>query len=97
MAQDISIISRLKKIALTSIDLGREMAKEKANQVSSNLRETRAGKLLESAQKRIEEALHRQTAGKPVKAGSVAHKRSPGKRHLGAAKYSAKSARLTQS
>ncbi|MDQ8036119.1 MAG: hypothetical protein REI12_01770 [Pedobacter sp.] len=94
MAQDISIISRLKKIALTSIDLGREIAKEKANQVSSNLRESRAGKLLESTQKRIDEVLRRQS---PVKAKTVAHKRTPGKRHLGAAKYSAKTARLTPS
>lgn len=94
MAKDISIISRLKKIALTSIDLGREIAREKANQLNSNLRESRAGKLLEDAQKRVEQALNRQPAKTP-KARSAAHKRSTGKHHLGAAKYSAKTARLS--
>ncbi len=95
MANDISIISRLKKIALTSIDLGREIAKEKASQVGSNLRDSRAGKLLESTQKRIDEVLKRQPAGTTAKSTGTA-KRHAGKHHLGAAKYSAKTARLSQ-
>lgn len=91
MAKDISIISRLKKIALTSLELGREIAKEKANQASSHLRASRAAQLLEETQQRIEQALQQQ----PAKAKNAAHKRSTGKRHLGAAKYSAKTARLS--
>lgn len=91
MAKDISIISRLKKIALTSLELGREIAKEKANQVSVNLRASRAAQLLAEAQKRIEQVLQ----GPSTKAKSAGSKRSTGKRHLGAAKYSAKTARLS--
>lgn len=93
MAKDISIISRLKKIALTSIELGREIAKEKTSQVSSNLRASRAGKLLEEAQKRINQALQPQS----TTSKNAAPRRSTGKRHLGAAKYSAKTARLSHS
>ncbi|MGH8492875.1 MAG: hypothetical protein ACRERR_07185 [Moraxellaceae bacterium] len=94
MEKNISIISRLKKIALTSADLGREIAKEKANQVSNSLRGSRAGQLLESTRERLDHALSRQQAGNP-KAKAVALKRSSGKHRLGADKYSAKTARLS--
>jgi hypothetical protein len=93
MTNDISIISRLKKIALTSIELGREIAREKAQQLSASLRASRAGQLLETAQKRIEEALQ----GQATTSKSAAPKRSGGKRHIGTAKYSAKTARLSAS
>ncbi len=89
MAKDISIITRLKKIALTSIELGREIAKEKTRQINSNLRASRAGQLLEDIQRRMNQALHGQTAAK-----NATPKRHTHKHHPGNAKYSAKTARL---
>jgi hypothetical protein len=106
MKQNLSIIARLKKIALTTIDLGREMAKDKASRASQSfsqsLKDSRAGQFYDSTRQRLDQALGRAEAGlkkyrRPKAKGLETAQRPPasGKRHLGAEKYSAKAARLT--
>lgn len=102
MKQNLSIIARLKKIALTSLDLGREMAKDKASRAGQSLKDSRAGQLYDSARQRVDKALGRAEAELKKRRAPTAKQaqtlpRPPasGKRHLGAEKYSAKAARLT--
>ena len=104
MTTHLSIISRLKKIAITSLDLGKEIAKDKATQAAGSLRESRAGHFFDATRQRFDKALGKTSAKKPArkslkapktKAATLERPPASGKRHLGAEKYSAKAARLT--
>lgn len=102
MKQNPSIIARLKKIALTSIDLGREMAKDQASRASQSLKDSRAGQLYSSTRLRVDKVLDRAEAElkkrrlpQTKKTETLPRPPASGKRHLGAEKYSAKTARLT--
>lgn len=107
MKQNLSIIARLKKIALTSIDLGREMAKDQASRASQSLKDSRAGQLYSSTRQRVDKVLDRAEAelkkrraphtkkADTKKTETLPRPPASGKRHLGAEKYSAKTARLT--
>lgn len=87
--RDISIISQLKKIALTSLELGREIAREKARNALASFQETRAGQTMQSWRERFENRFRQSSAD-----NSTQHAPS-GKRRLGRQKYSAKTARLS--
>lgn len=101
MDKNISIISRLKKIAITSLDLGKEIVKDKAAHAASSLRDTRAGHFVNTTRQRFDTAMGKFNgkAGQPLKKGlkpeTLQRPPASGKRHLGAKKYSAKTARLT--
>lgn len=102
MEKHISIISRLKKIAITSIDLGKEIVKDKASHAASSLRDTRAGHLVDATRQRFDQAMDKLNGqAKPAttkpgrKPATLQRPPASGKRHLGAQKYSAKAARLT--
>ncbi len=102
MEKNISIISRLKKIAITSLDLGKEIVKDKATHAANSLRDSRAGHLAEATRQRFDNAMNKfngqspQTAEKPGRSPATLQRPpASGKRHLGAKKYSAKTARLT--
>jgi hypothetical protein len=97
MKDNPSIIARLKKIAITSLDLGREMARDRANRAADSLRDTRAGRLFTDTQQRLNQAFGRPAAPeKTAKTKANSSKRPRhGKHHPGARQYSAKAARLT--
>lgn len=103
-AGNISIVSRLKKIALTSLDLGREIAKDKAGHALGDLRASRAGQLFENTRQRLEHRLGLQkAAGKKRKPASAGQHHLPvqeeysfsKKRRLGKDKYASKTSRLS--
>lgn len=95
MAAQISIINRLKKIALTSMELGREIAKEKTSSAITGLRESRAGRTLENVRQRLENSFSSKSGkAKQPQDGGQGHAGN-GKRRLGRQKYSAKAARLS--
>lgn len=102
MEKQISIISRLKKIAITSLDLGKEIVKDKATQAAGSLRDSRAGHLFDNTRQRFDQAMdkfNRQASPATTKPrrkpATLQRPPASGKRHLGAQKYSAKAARLT--
>jgi hypothetical protein len=92
MKKHISIISRLKKIAITSLDLGREIAKDKATHAADSLRATPAGHFLDNTRLRLDQALARFNSNKlsartiKIRAAAHQHPADTGKRHAGARK-----------
>ena len=95
MAEDISIITRLKKIAVTSLELGREIARDQLNQGRERLNSSSLGDLYRQARSRL--GLDGSATGTRKKQRVQDELTFSKKRPLGSRKYSAKTARLSHS